>query len=211
MTFQQIKEAIKQVFPERTLSEYRIVDTLVGIDVNRIYKEYVRKTRLVKNSYDESIEENVVTYTLSDSVSEIYNISFLDSSEKEVSQTEQLRFSINDRDITFYDYYGQELTAIPSLTIRYFYIEKVDSMVGDSDEPEFDEELHDALIAGVLADYLARYPSLTVQFDDRVELKRDLQGAAWWANKYQEKIKDGKRISNRNKNSCSTNGVHDNF
>lgn len=57
MTTKQIVEQILEVFPQYT-------ETLVKLDVNRVYKDFCYKTRILKKQGDLEVVVNTVEYTL---------------------------------------------------------------------------------------------------------------------------------------------------
>ena len=146
MTTKQIVEQILEVFPQYT-------ETLVKLDVNRVYKDFCYKTRLLKKEYNPTLT-TAVKYALANDFQELIWVKAYDSSNNEVNT---VTYKIENGYIYFFDNYGEVITVLPSgiakITICYVYIPADLTL---TDTPAIPAIFHDAITEGVMEKYYRR-------------------------------------------------------
>jgi hypothetical protein len=168
MTYQQIIEAILEEHPG-------VLETEVKIEVNKTLREFCRRTNILSDNTEITVEDGVVTYELPDDADRVYRVDFKNSNDLLVGETEKLKYSIEQGYIKFYGYMWREITAIPSniSVIKLYYYKRPAALSTDTDIPEVDSEFHT-----VIADKVsARYYRREKDFDTYVTLMREWEKA----------------------------------
>ena len=146
MTTKQIAEQILEVFPQYT-------ETLIKLDINRVYKDFCYKTRLLKKSANLTLT-TAVKYSLPTDLQEIYKVQVFTTGDVELTN---YTYRIESGYITIYDEYSQELstlpTAITKITLTYIYIP---ADLALTDTPAIPAMFHEALVEGVYEKYYRR-------------------------------------------------------
>lgn len=163
MTVLQLVEQIQQHFP-------KVGRTQILLDLNIANKKFAHETRLLVKQADLSIVPNTVEYTLAVEFPDIdrtiiKDVLFKDSNGNLVPKTSELKFTIINGKIKFYDFYGGDISAIPTgdiSTITFVYVYVPATLVNDQDEPEIEEQFHDALMFNVLGKYYSTFPTTTI-------------------------------------------------
>jgi hypothetical protein len=173
MTLKQMVEEVLMTFPDYT-------ETLIKIDLNRVYKDFCYKTRLLKKSANLTLT-TAVRYALPSDFQELVKVQAFDSTSTEL---EDYRYRIENGYITFYDEYSENLTTLPTgisvITITYVYIPA--DLTALTGSPLILEMFHGALIEGVYEKYYRRKGLLAEH------------GAS--KQYYKEAIIEGKRVAN---------------
>jgi hypothetical protein len=196
MTVRHIIESIKQAVPG-------VSDTQVLLELNEIYKSFVRETKVMRDYFTITPTTNTVTYDFDDDeLNLVYEVAFYNSSGVELTGEDTLSYYIKDKTITFGSYYKSTITSIPSTiaTIRLNSYAMPNSFTLDNDtqEPEFPEDFHGALISGVLKELFARIPSIEVRMPDgSVRFERDFKSATYHEGRYARYVKDAIKYSNK--------------
>jgi len=182
---------------QREFSDVRIVEIVE--DLNDIQKDFVIETEILKTTGNLTIVANTVTYTLLTEFStldKVLRVDFLDST---------LKMDIKPNGtITFYDYYGDAITEIPSgiTTIRFYYTYHPATLSSGtlSATPDIPSQLHEALVYGELARLHSIMPTLVKTFQDGSTAKiKDFQSLQFNEMKYREFIIKAKKIANTEK------------
>lgn len=146
MTTKQIVEQLLEVFPKYT-------ETLVRMDVNRVYKDFCYKTRLLRKSANLTLS-TAVKYSLPSDFQELVWVKAYDASSNEL---DILTYDIEGGYIYFYDVYGDKMTTFPTaittITLYYIYIPTDLSL---TDTPAIPTMFHEALVEGVMEKYYRR-------------------------------------------------------
>lgn len=195
MKLLELIEEIRQHFPE-------VIRKEIVKDLNKAYKYFCHETRLTVKQSDLTIVANTVEYDLPTEFSDldfIKAIIFKDSSGNVIDKTSELQFTIINKKIKFYDFYGSSITAIPSdiATITFVYVYEPEDLEDDADEPSINDKFHDALIYKVLEKYYLTFPTITRQLPDQSIIKtKDFASAQAFGGKYKELELSGKKEAN---------------
>jgi len=191
---------------QREFSDVRIVEIVE--DLNDIQKDFVIETEILKTTGNLTIVANTVTYTLLTEFStldKVLRVDFLDSTGALVDDEDTLKMDIKPNGtITFYDYYGDAITEIPSgiTTIRFYYTYHPATLSSGtlSATPDIPSQLHEALVYGELARLHSIMPTLVKTFQDGSTAKiKDFQSLQFNEMKYREFIIKAKKIANTEK------------
>lgn len=182
MTFYQMQEIVKSVFPSYPL-------TLIKMDLNIGYKDFCSQARLPRKSYNVALTSDV-TYTLHSDVDRVYAVEILNSSSLPVAN---LSYGIDNRILYFYDEVGGRLESLPdeiySVTVYYFAIPT--TLVNDTDTTELPSQFEYAPIEYVFAKYYRR------TFDPTIG-RLSIGNAQVSQQIYAGLVADAKRLSNQN-------------
>ena len=198
MTLQRICERIQREIPQVKIPE--IVE-----DINEIQKDFCVETEILRKTGDITIVANTVTYTLLTEFStldKVLRVDFLDSSGVLVDEEDTLKMDIKpDGKVTFYDYYGQAITTIPSgiATIRVYYSYTPATLVSGTltASPDIPDHLHDGLVHGELARLYSRIPTIVKAFPDGSTAQtKDFQSMQYNEVKYREYVIKAKKLAN---------------
>lgn len=195
MTLLQLIEEIQQHFPD--VGRKQIVK-----DLNKAYKLFCHTTRLPVKQGNLTIVSNTVEYDLMTEFTDldfIKAILFKDSDDAVVDKTTELQFTILNKKIKFYDFYGTSITSISSdvAIITFIYVYVPEDLEEDSDEPVIGVEFHDALIYKVLEKYYLTFFTITKQSGDNSVMRvKDFNSAQAFAGKYKELEIEGKKTAN---------------
>jgi len=201
MTLKRILERIQREFPD--IKGVELVE-----DINEIQKDFCTETDILKKSGNLTIVTDTVTYTLSTAfttLDKILRIDFLDSTGALVSETDTLKIDIKpDGKITFYDYYGDTITTIPTtiatITFYYTYFPAVLVITALTASPEIPDQLHEGLIYGELARLYSRIPTIMKTFQDgSIARTKDFQSIQYNEAKYKEYTIKAKKMANAEK------------
>ena len=149
MTTKQIVEQILEVFPQYT-------ETLVKLDVNRVYKDFCYKTRILKKQGDLEVVVNTVEYTLPTDFQELVWVKLMNSNT--VENTTVVTYRIEGGKIKFFDEYSEDLTTLPSgaTKIRLYYVYIPTDLSALTGSPVIPDMFREALIEGVYEKYYRR-------------------------------------------------------
>ena len=213
MILQRICERIQREFPQVKIAE--IVE-----DLNEIQKDFCIETEILKKSGDLTIVAATVTYTLLTEFSDldkILRVDFLDANSKFLEGEDTLKMDIKPNGtITFYDYYGQTITEIPSgiSTIRFYYSYVPATLVSGtlSASPAIPDQLHDGLIHGELARLYSRFPVIAKTFSDGSTAQvKDFSSVQYNEAKYKEYVIKAKKLANIEKSLLDSKTKADQF
>lgn len=212
MTLFRIIERIQREFPNVKAGE--IVE-----DLNDIQKDFCIETKILKKYGDITVVANTVTYTLTTEFStldKVLRVDFLDSSGEPVDEEDTLKMDIKpDGKITFYDYYGQTISEIPSgTTIRVYYSYTPTTLVVGTltASPDIPSQLHEGLICGELARLHSSTPTIVKQFQDgSIAKMKDFQSIQLNESKYHEYVVKAKKLANAEKSELDSKTNADQF
>ena len=175
MTLKQMVEEVLMTFPDYT-------ETMIKLDLNRVYKDFCYKTRILRKQGDLEVVVNTVEYTLPTHFQELVWVKLMDTTA--VESTTVVTYRIEGTKIKFFDEYSEDLTTLPSTAakIRLYYVYIPTDLTSLTGSPLILEMFHGALIEGVYEKYYRRKGLL----------------AEHGASKqfYKEAIIEGKRVAN---------------
>lgn len=212
MTLQRILERIQREFPDVKGAE--IVE-----DLNDIQKDYAIETEILRTSGNITVVANTVSYTLTTEFStldKVLRVDFLDSTGALVDEEDTLKMDIKPNGVvTFYDYYGDAITEIPTgTTIRVYYSYTPATLVIGTltASPDIPSQLHDGLVYGELARLYSRIPTMVKTFQDGSTSKvKDFNSVQFNEAKYREYVIKGKKLANQEKSSLNSYSKPDYF
>jgi hypothetical protein len=147
MTLKQMIEQVLEIFPDYT-------ETMIKIDLNRVYKDFCYKTRILRKTSNLTLT-TATSYSLPHDFQELIHVKAYNSSSVEVNN---ITYKIENKIIYFYDEYGDKLTVLPTniatITIYYVYVPADLSSLTSS--PAIPEMFHEALVEGVYEKYYRR-------------------------------------------------------
>lgn len=197
----RIIERIQREFPNVKAGE--IIE-----DLNDIQKDFCIETEILKKSTNLTVVANTVTYTLTTefpTLDKVLRVDFLNSTGTLADRENTLKMDIKpDGTITFYDYYGQAITTIPSgITPKFYYTYIPTALVVGTltASPDIPSQLHEGLIYGELARLHSSTPTIIKQFQDgSIAKTKDFQSIQLNESKYREYVIKAKRLANAEKN-----------
>lgn len=146
MTVKQMAEQLLEVFPKYS-------EVLIKLDINRVYKDFCWKTRLLKKSSNLTLT-TAVRYALPSDFQELVWVKAYNSTGAEVND---VTYNIEGGYITFNDVYGEIITSLPTniVTITLYYVyTPADLTLTDS--PAIPSMFHESLVEGVMEKYYRR-------------------------------------------------------
>ena len=147
MTTKQLVEQVLETFPNYT-------ETMIKLDLNRVYKDFCYKTRILKKSANLTLT-TAVRYALPSDFQEIVKVQIFTTNSVEL---DNYTYRIEAGYITIYDEYSEDLstlpTAITTITLTYVYIPTDLSALTGS--PVIPDMFHEALLEGVYEKYYRR-------------------------------------------------------
>ncbi len=212
MILQRIIERVQREFPGVKAGE-------VVEDINEIQKDFCIETEILKKSTNLTVVANTVTYTLLTefpTLDKILRVDFLDSTGELVDEEDTLKMDIKpDGTITFYDYYGDAITEIPSGTTPKFYYTYTPAtlVVGTlTASPDIPSQLHEGLVCKELANLHSKIPTIIKQFTDGSTARtKDFQSIQLNESKYHEYVVKAKKLANAEKSELTMNSKPDYF
>jgi hypothetical protein len=138
-----------------------------------------------------------VEYDLPDEIQSVVSLQLLDAAGDEIANT--LTYNVDYHRITFYDWLGGTLTALPtgSDTIRVKSVYVPEALAAITDEPQIKSDYHDALLWKVLEGKLA--------------LAGDYNGVKYADKVWKENVHAAKKYANTSGNSSQVNITRDDY
>ena len=200
MQLNRIIERIQREFPD-----VRIVEIVE--DLNDIQKDFCIETEILKTSGNITVVANTITYTLLTefpTLDKVIRVDFLKSTGAFVDDEDTLKMDIKPNGtVTFYDYYGDAITEIPTgTTIKVYYTYHPATLSSGTltASPDIPSQLHEALVFGELARLHSIFPTMVKQFTDGSTARiKDFQSLQFNEVKYREFVIKAKKIANTEK------------
>ena len=197
MTIYQIYEMCQIETPQAS-------QTMIVELINQKIKEFCHRTEIYKQQNDLTIVSNTVSYTLSTEFTDIdgemvREVIFKDSSGVIVRETQTLKFDITKGVVTFYDYYGNPITGIPSeiATITFIYVAVPSTKAITDSLTEIDSQFHEQVRSGVMEKLYKLYPTVEKKFTDgSTVMLKDVQMIQLSISEFEKGILRGTRFAN---------------
>ena len=180
--------------------------TIILEIINEKIKEFAHRTEIYKLNGNITVVANTVEYTLSTEFPlidemKVKSVVFKDSDGEEVNSYYQLKYSITNDKIRFYDYLGGALQEIPSeiATINVTYVAVPATKTISSTLTEIDSQFHEAIRSGVMGRLYKLYPTLQKTFNDNsTAMVKDIALLQLSDAEFERSILRGIRFANSN-------------
>jgi hypothetical protein len=178
--------------------------TLILEIINEKIKEFCHRTEIYKKGDDLTIVSNTVSYTLVTEFTDIdgemvKEIILKDSDGVIVNESQTLKFDIINGVITFYNYYGNPITGIPSeiATISFVYVAVPTNKTISDTLTEIDPQFHEYVRSGVMERLYRLYPTIEKRFQDgSTAIVKDIQMIQLSSSEFEKGIFRGTRFAN---------------
>ena len=181
MTLKQMVEEVLMTFPDYT-------ETMIKLDLNRVYKDFCYKTRILKKQGDLEVVVNTVEYTLPTHFQELVWVKLMDTTA--VESTTVVTYRIEGTKIKFFDEYSEDLTTLPSSAtkIRLYYVYIPTDLSALTGSPVIPDMFHEALLEGVYEKYYRRQGILQQHGASKQYYREAVIEGKKWANIDGDKI-----------------------
>ena len=198
MTVQSAFEEIHELFPYQT-------DTAIYRDLDSAQKEFANETKVLTAVGSLSDISTNFAWALPSDCIEVYELRAYDGSYEPVYfGEEQLAWEVDNGRLYIYSLSSTPISAVPS-TISYIYIpyKKSPTTVSSSSSTfTLNEKYHKAIVAKVLAEYFAKYPSMSTPSG----MIRDWNAVKYWTGIYSHLRIEAKKDANNAKGKSSGEG-----
>lgn len=200
MTTQSAMEEIHELFPNQT-------DTAIYRDLDSAQKEFANATKVLTAIGSLSDISTNFAWALPSDCIEVYDLRAYDSNYEPVHLgEEQLNWEIENGKLYIYSLSSTAISAVPTaITYIYIHYKKSPSTVSSSSSSfTVNEKYHKGVVAKVLSEYFAKYPTLPIQGG----MARDWNAVNYWQGIYNQHRLEAKRDANNAQYSGSGDSIY---